>query len=72
MEDKYIAMRVAGVINPAVLFEYAVSKGFKFGYNEFLHCLRFSDINFIIESLDKEFGLTRVYDKNNNLIKVFK
>jgi hypothetical protein len=38
--------------------------------NMFMRGIQFIDINAILEQLDKEFGLTRLYDKLNNFIKI--
>jgi hypothetical protein len=32
--------------------------------------IQFVDVNEIIENLDQEFGLTRLYDKAGNFIKI--
>ena len=68
--NNYIAMRNRGVIDASVLYEYAVDKGFKFGFHEFMHCLNHADINYIIYTLDSAFGLTRLHDKNDKFIKI--
>jgi hypothetical protein len=38
--------------------------------NKFMNGIQFVDINEIIENLDKEFELTRLYDKDGNFIKI--
>jgi hypothetical protein len=38
--------------------------------NKFMHGVQFVDINEIIENLDREFELTRLYDKEGNFIKI--
>lgn len=68
--NKYIAMRNKGIVDASVLYTYAVEKGFKLGFHEFIHCLNHADINYIITTLDSEFGLTRLHDKNDQFIKI--
>jgi hypothetical protein len=38
--------------------------------NMFMNGIQFVDINEIIENLDREFELVRLYDKEGNFIKV--
>jgi hypothetical protein len=38
--------------------------------NKFMNGIQFVDINEIIDNLDREFGLTRLYDKDGNFIKI--
>jgi hypothetical protein len=70
VKNKYIAMRNQGIIDAQLLYIYAIDKGFKYGINEFIICLNHSDITYIINILDSEFELTRLYDKNDKFIKI--
>ena len=70
MKEQYIKMRNGKVLDFQLLYTYAVDRGMTLDPNMFMNGIQFVDVNEIIENLDKEFGLTRLYDKAGNFIKV--
>jgi hypothetical protein len=70
MKEQYIRMRNSHKIDVDVLYTYAVSKGFTLSIEEFLIGLHLCNINDIITQLDIEFGLTKIYDSEDNFIMV--
>ena len=70
MKDAYIKMRNSKAVNFQLLYTYATERGMTLDPNMFMNGIQFVDINEIIDNLDKEFGLTRLYDKVGNFIKV--
>ena len=70
MKEKYIKMRNGKVLDYQLLYTYATERGMTLDPNKFMNGIQFVDINEIIEQLDREFELTRLYDKEGNFIKV--
>ena len=70
MKEKYIKMRNGKVLDYQLLYTYATERGMTLDPNKFMNGIQFVDINEIIEQLDREFELTRLYDKDGNFIKV--
>ena len=70
MKEKYIKMRNGKVLDYQLLYTYATDKGMTLDPNMFMNGIQFVDINEIIENLDREFELTRLYDKDGNFIKI--
>jgi hypothetical protein len=70
MKEAYIKMRNSKVLDYQLLYAYATDKGMTLDPNKFMNGIQFVDINEIIENLDREFELTRLYDKDGNFIKV--
>jgi hypothetical protein len=70
MRDAYIKMRNSKAVNFQLLYTYATERGMTLDPNMFMNGIQFVDINEIIDNLDKEFGLTRLYDKVGNFIKI--
>lgn len=70
MKDEYIKMRNSKAVNFQLLYTYATERGMTLDANMFMNGIQFVDVNEIIENLDREFGLTRLYDKQGNFIKV--
>jgi hypothetical protein len=70
MKEAYIKMRNGKVLDYQLLYTYATDKGMTLDPNKFMNGIQFVDINEIIENLDREFELTRLYDKDGNFIKV--
>jgi hypothetical protein len=70
MKEKYIKMRNGKVLDYQLLYTYATDKGMTLDPNMFMNGIQFVDINEIIENLDREFELTRLYDKDGKFIKV--
>ena len=70
MREEYIKMRNSKTVNFQLLYTYAVDRGMTLDPQMFMNGIQFVDVNEIIENLDKEFGLTRLYDKAGNFIKI--
>jgi hypothetical protein len=70
MKEAYIKMRNGKVLDYQLLYTYATERGMTLDPNKFMHGVQFVDINEIIENLDREFELTRLYDKEGNFIKI--
>jgi len=70
MKDAYIKMRNSKAVNFQLLYTYATERGMTLDPSMFMNGIQFVDINEIIDNLDKEFGLTRLYDKVGNFIKI--
>ena len=70
MKEEYIKMRNARIVDPNLLYIYAVHNGFTLSINEFLVGLRLINISDLIYHLDCKFELTRLYDKNDNFIMI--
>ena len=70
MREAYIKMRNGKVMDYQLLYTYATVRGMTLDPNKFMQGIQFVDVNEIIENLDKEFGLTRLYDKLGNFIKI--
>jgi hypothetical protein len=70
MKEAYIKMRNSKVLDYQLLYTYATDKGMTLDPNKFMNGIQFVDINEIIDNLDREFELTRLYDKDGNFIKV--
>jgi hypothetical protein len=70
MIEEYIKMRNSKTVNFQLLYTYAIDRGMTLDPQMFMNGIQFVDVNEIIENLDKEFGLTRLYDKAGNFIKI--
>ena len=71
IKSKWIAMRNAKIINPQLLYDYAIHcAGSKLTAQEFSAGLQFQDINAMIDTVDHELELNILYDKNGQFIKV--
>lgn len=70
MKDEYIKMRNSKTVNFQLLYTYATDRGMTLDPNKFMNGIQFVDINEIIDNLDREFELTRLYDKDGNFIKI--
>jgi hypothetical protein len=70
MKEQYINMRNRKVVDPAVLYTFAVDQGATITFQEFAFALQFVDINYIIDFMDIRLGLTKLHDKLDNFIKI--
>ena len=70
MREAYIKMRNSKAVDFQLLYTYATDKGMTLDPNMFMNGIQFVDINEIIDNLDREFELVRLYDKEGNFIKV--
>ncbi len=70
MKEQYINMRNRKVIDLGVLYTLACEQGMTMTFDQFANGAHFLDYNALMEDLDHKFNLTRLYDKNDNFIKV--
>jgi len=71
IKSKWIAMRNGRVVNPQLLYDYAIHyRGMQLTAEEFSLGLQFQDINAMIDTVDHELELNILYDKNGQFIKV--
>jgi hypothetical protein len=70
MKNEYIKMRNSKTVNFQLLYTYAVDRGMTLDPQMFMNGIQFVDVNEIIENLDREFELMRLYDKEGNFIKI--
>lgn len=70
MKEQYINMRNRKVIDLSVLYTFARSQGMTLSFEEFTIGAQFLNFDVLMEDLDRKFNLTRLYDKNDNFIKV--
>ena len=70
MREEYIKMRNSKTVNYQLLYTYATDRGMTLDPNMFMNGIQFVDVNEIIDNLDREFELTRLYDKQGNFIKI--
>jgi hypothetical protein len=70
MKDRYILMRNSNTIDGNFVFDYAVSKGFRHGVNEFNMGSMYLNVAKLLDDLDKEYDLTVLYDQQGKFIKV--
>jgi hypothetical protein len=70
MKEAYIKMRNSKTVDFQLLYTYATDKGMTLDPNMFMNGIQFVNINEIIDNLDREFELTRLYDKEGNFIKI--
>ena len=70
MREAYIKMRNGKVLDYQLLYTYATDRGMTLDPNMFMNGIQFVDVNEIIDNLDREFELIRLYDKEGNFIKI--
>ena len=72
MKDKYIKMRNTGKYDLQWFYDYyRQNSGDSIDINTFGTVFNSVNLNNILEHIDKKFELVRIYDKNNNFIKVY-
>ena len=72
MKEKYIKMRNTGKYDLQWFYDYyRQNSGDSIDINTFGMVFNSVNLNNILEHIDKKFGLTRVYDNNNNFIKAY-
>jgi hypothetical protein len=72
MKDKYIKMRNTGKYDLQWFYDYyRKNSGDSIDINTFGMVFNSVNLDNILEHIDRKFGLTRVYDKNNNFIKAY-
>lgn len=70
MKERYINMRNRKVIDLSVLYTFAREQGMTLSFDQFTIGAQFLNFDVLMEDLDRKFNLTRLYDKNDNFIKV--
>ena len=70
MKEQYINMRNRKVIDLSVLYTFARDQGMTLSFDQFTLGAQFLNFDVLMEDLDSKFNLTRLYDKNDNFIKV--
>lgn len=63
-------MRNSRGIDENLLYTYATANGFTGSFDQFIRCVYMTDWNQELPVLDKKFGLTALYDKEDHFIKV--
>lgn len=72
MKEKYIKMRNTGKYDLQWFYDYYIqNSGDAIDINTFGMIFNSVNLDNILEHIDKKFRLTRVYDNNNNFIKVY-
>lgn len=72
MKEKYINMRNSGKYELQWFYDYYIKNSKdSIDINTFSMIFNSVSLNSILEHIDKKFELTRLYDKNNNLIRVY-
>jgi hypothetical protein len=70
MKEQYIAMRNRKIADISVLYTFVRDQGVTMSIQEFQFALQFIDYNVIIEHIDRFYELVKLYDKNDNFIKI--
>jgi hypothetical protein len=71
LKSKWIGMRNNKIpLDIQFIYEYAIHKGMKVTPEIISVVAQFYPADLMTEHFDREFDLTRVYDKNNNFIKI--
>lgn len=70
MKEQYIKMRNENRIDATVLYTFACEQGFEGDTLAFMQAMQFWDINEMFSAIDRKFGLTLLFDKNNKFIKI--
>jgi hypothetical protein len=70
MKNEYIEMRNRKALNMNIIYQYALSKGFNLSLSDFNFGTQWLDITILLDNLDDEYELTKLYDKNGNFIKI--
>ena len=72
MKEKYIKMRNTGRYDLQWFYDYyRQNSGDSIDSNTFSMVFNSVNLENILEHIDRKFGLTRVYDNNNNFIKAY-
>jgi hypothetical protein len=72
MKEKYIKMRNTGKYDIQWFYEhYLQSSKDTIDIHNFAAIFNSINLENILVHIDKKFGLIRIYDKNNNFIKVY-
>jgi hypothetical protein len=73
-EERYIEMRNKNQYDIAWFYEYYMqeSKDRNMDFTKFQFVFNTSNLEAVLNHIDDKFKLDKLYDKNNNLIKVYK
>ncbi len=70
MREQYIKMRNEHRIDASLLYTFAREQGFDGDPTTFMTAMQFTNIDEMFGAIDRKFGLTLLFDKNNKFIKV--
>jgi hypothetical protein len=71
MREEYIQMRQKGNYDINWFYKYYLQEGgSNISLSDFYHIFTSYDLDSILMMIDYRYGLTKLYDKNNNLMKV--
>ena len=72
MKERYIKMRNEKIIDWQFIYDYSISKGYKGNVETFNQAANYLNMFMvgILDSIDKEYELTTLYDKQGIFIKV--
>ena len=70
MKDRYIKMMYKETIDTNFFYDYAVSKGFKYGVEEFNLGAMYIDNVALLAQLNSEYDITMLLGKNGEFIKI--
>jgi len=70
MKDRYIEMRNRKLLDMYFMYDYAVSKGFSLSFQDFQVGFVYMNIELLLDTLDHEFELTLLFDRQGHFIKV--
>jgi hypothetical protein len=72
LKEKYINERNNKNFTFETLYEYYLSKvqTDPISFTVFINAMQFADINVIVETMDREFGITTLNNKDGGFIKV--
>jgi len=72
MKEKYIKMRNSGKYDLQWFYDYYIqNSGDRIDINTFGMVFNSVNLDNILEHIDRKLKLVRIYDKNNNFIKVY-
>ena len=72
MKEKYIKMRNSGRYDLQWFYDYYIqNSGDRIDINKFGMVFNSVNLENILEHIDRKLELVRIYDKNNNFIKVY-
>ena len=73
LRENYISLRKQNKLDVGFLYEYYTDKckGDPISFTIFMQAIQFANTEVIFETLDLEFDVTRVYDKNGILMTAF-
>ena len=70
IKEQYIKMRNNKVIDISVLYTFVRDQGASMSFESFKFAMPFLDLNHILDHIDRAYELVKLYDKNDNFIKI--